>query len=559
MNDKLNMQNFIALLAERHGMSRKNAENFVKEFFQLIEESLGSDKYVKIKGLGTFKLIEVESRESVNVNTGERFMIEGHTKVSFTPEQTVKDLINKPFEHFDTVVLNEETVLKDTPLEGTDIPDDIQDDVVQEDSEEYIRKSIQENAQGDQIGVEDHLLKDTQENAQIGLRESALDDTQDEIQRETLEDDIPVDEHHGVVQDAQEDIPTDLQTGMQDVRAAIPSDAENIQATDQEGAEKELQENTRKEDEVIDLAKASGETIMLVGKEEVGTFRNPVAGDNGQHNKEVRLDKQVVEEPDNGDLSITSGLSAEKIPGRDEDRLGGGEYVPKERAEDTRDNSDILSEFISKIEAESVGKGETLATKPSLEHSSVDASDASTMKYFIGIVAFIILLCGGAVVYMYYPDAFDFISPKSSKENVTDQQINKPEVSKSPVLLDSITRKDTVAPTVKDTVAEQVAIMKPNKSGETFVNQPIPVKPKTVDNKKAVSVPFSPDSTNYKIVGTKTTYTIKEGETLTRVALHFYGTKALWPYIVKHNPEVIKNPDNVPYGTTIKIPELVAK
>ena len=60
-------------------------------------------------------------------------------------------------------------------------------------------------------------------------------------------------------------------------------------------------------------------------------------------------------------------------------------------------------------------------------------------------------------------------------------------------------------------------------------------------------------------IGNETTYTIKEGETLTRVALRFYGTKALWPYIVKHNPGVIKNPDNVPYGTTIKIPKLAKK
>ena len=64
------------------------------------------------------------------------------------------------------------------------------------------------------------------------------------------------------------------------------------------------------------------------------------------------------------------------------------------------------------------------------------------------------------------------------------------------------------------------------------------------------------DSASYKITGTKTKYTVKEGETLTRVSLRFYGTKAMWPYIVKHNPDVIKNPNNVPYGTTIKIPEL---
>ena len=76
---------------------------------------------------------------------------------------------------------------------------------------------------------------------------------------------------------------------------------------------------------------------------------------------------------------------------------------------------------------------------------------------------------------------------------------------------------------------------------------------------KTVSIPIKPDSVNYTITGTKATYTIKEGETLTRVSLRFYGTKDLWPYIVKHNREVIKNPNNVPYGTVLKIPELVKK
>ena len=117
MNEKLNIQNLIELLAEKHGMDKADAESFVKEFFQLIEESLENDKYVKIRGLGTFKLIDVESRESVNINTGERFEIQGHTKVSFAPEPALKDLINKPFSHFETVVLNDETVLEDTPVE----------------------------------------------------------------------------------------------------------------------------------------------------------------------------------------------------------------------------------------------------------------------------------------------------------------------------------------------------------------------------------------------------------------------------------------------------------
>ena len=85
--------------------------------FDLIEETLATEKYVKVKGLGPFKLTEVDSRESVNVNTGERIEIQGHTKVSFTPDTSMKDLINKPFAHFETVILNDGVELADTPTE----------------------------------------------------------------------------------------------------------------------------------------------------------------------------------------------------------------------------------------------------------------------------------------------------------------------------------------------------------------------------------------------------------------------------------------------------------
>ncbi len=118
MSEKINLQNLVDSLVEKHGLGRKEAETFVKEFFLLIEKGLEDENYVKVKSLGTFKLIEVESRESMNVNTGERFEIQGHVKVSFTPDTALKDLVNKPFAHFDTVVLNDETVLEDVTVSG---------------------------------------------------------------------------------------------------------------------------------------------------------------------------------------------------------------------------------------------------------------------------------------------------------------------------------------------------------------------------------------------------------------------------------------------------------
>ena len=130
MNEKITLQDLINSFSEKQGMNKKDAEAFVRTMIELIEEALTTEKYVKVKGFGTFKLTEVDSRESVNVNTGERIEIQGHTKVSFTPDATMKELINKPFSHFETVILNEGVELEDTPVET---PEEIvQEEIISE-------------------------------------------------------------------------------------------------------------------------------------------------------------------------------------------------------------------------------------------------------------------------------------------------------------------------------------------------------------------------------------------------------------------------------------------
>lgn len=94
-------------VAKKHKITVKEAEKFVSAIFDVVNEGLKTDKLVKVKGLGTFKVQAVKPRESVNVNTGERVLIEGHEKVSFTPDATMKELVNKPFAQFETVILND--------------------------------------------------------------------------------------------------------------------------------------------------------------------------------------------------------------------------------------------------------------------------------------------------------------------------------------------------------------------------------------------------------------------------------------------------------------------
>lgn len=105
--DKISIQDIAKVLTDRNGLKPKDAELFVTSMFDVVQKGLERDSLVKIKGFGTFKIIAVDARESVNVNTGERVVIESHGKITFTPEATIKEIVNKPFSQFETVVLNE--------------------------------------------------------------------------------------------------------------------------------------------------------------------------------------------------------------------------------------------------------------------------------------------------------------------------------------------------------------------------------------------------------------------------------------------------------------------
>ena len=119
---KISIQELASILVDRKGLNKKEASAFISAAFEIIQQRLESDKIVKVKGLGTFKIIDVDDRESVNVNTGKRVLIEGHGKITFTPDSLMKELVNKPFSQFETVVLNEGVDFEDTEKETAPEP-----------------------------------------------------------------------------------------------------------------------------------------------------------------------------------------------------------------------------------------------------------------------------------------------------------------------------------------------------------------------------------------------------------------------------------------------------
>lgn len=452
MNERLTIQDLTDLLAAKHGMSKKDAEAFVKEFFLLIEQALENEKNVKIKGLGTFRLIDVDSRESVNVNTGERFQIKGHTKVSFVPDTNLREVINKPFAHFETVVLNENTLLEDTPMEETE----------EEETGEETSTPIVENVEDLIPEVIDHPILEITESEKV-----------DESVQEEIISEEPVIEKV-IIEEAKEEDP-------------IVEDEEKQEIEDQQ------EENPDLENVTVQHANEQPEVPVV----------------------------ELQPEPAKEDTEIT----AEKI-------------IAQELLKAN------LKPVISEIQPNAVNTERAVSAVPKKEKSPV--------PYLIGIIIVVLLLCGGAILFIYYPDMF---SSAPNKE-VLDMPVATQPIQPETQIADTMERKDTVAEATPDVPKETVL---PQTQAPVKKEVEVSVQTESKVNPKQPSTAVYSDSAIYTITGTKASHTIKEGETLTRVALRFYGTKALWPYIVKHNPGVIKNPDNVPYGTTIKIPELEKK
>ena len=129
---KVQIQELAPSLMEKGAVSRTDSEKIVTEMFNIIGEGLLRDGIVKIKGFGTFKIVDVEPRESVNVNTGVRQLIQGHNKISFTPDSTMKELVNKPFSLFETVILNEGVSFDDEAMMQDSVADALNEEMEEE-------------------------------------------------------------------------------------------------------------------------------------------------------------------------------------------------------------------------------------------------------------------------------------------------------------------------------------------------------------------------------------------------------------------------------------------
>ena len=198
MDAKLNHSDLSALLAKEANISGAKAEQFTKAMFDLIIEGLEKDGIVKINGLGTFKVTEVASRSSVNVNTGEKFEIKGHRKLTFTPADALRENVNQPFAMFEPVEVDESYTDNDEDVESIDeetAAESVAETVVEEEATEEVREesiAVEETAQERFIPTEEEMPAE---------EETSADSTVAEFEEEQPIEDVPQQETVHVIED----------------------------------------------------------------------------------------------------------------------------------------------------------------------------------------------------------------------------------------------------------------------------------------------------------------------------------------------------------------------
>ena len=240
------LQDMASSLSAKFKLKQKDSEAFLKTFFEIVSEYVHKEKIVKVKGLGTFKLIEVSDRESVKINTGERYVIPGHSKVTFIPDAELKAKVNKPFELFQTVILNEDTNIEDMEriyyptdngeqdvAESVDIPRQEPEDWDEEDS----------YAEADDMPNENMPIQDGDEDANVlpasvgdNLHEETLTPTNAEaspaLDEETSDEETSDDETIGQYTETPGKSEAMATSGREDSVVIWPESSEESASTD---------------------------------------------------------------------------------------------------------------------------------------------------------------------------------------------------------------------------------------------------------------------------------------------------------------------------------------
>lgn len=563
MDEKILFQDLSNGVSARSGLSKKDSDSFVREFFQTIEQFLQQDRIVKVKGLGTFKIVEVSGRDSVNVNTGERIHIEGHSKVTYTPDSTIRDYVNRPFAEFETIILNDGVDL--SAMEYIDTTDNTDDD-----TSDGVEDEILENV-ADVPSIESKEEGDSDRSSvDIGSSEIVEEDKQpvvadDDVNPTVTEDDTnPVVLEDGVDTVVTEDVPTVegesddesevADSGISD-EDAMPQDAvaeesdvtvdpahtdndiENENSVDVENAIEgdskvntdnsnttdtaDTAEETKSEVSLpVDSKQAkatSSDTFYLLKKMAGAIFLLFVAGLSyyaGSHHwlcssceyaAAMKNDSEDVSEKETS-VGTTSGV---KVSVKSETAS------PASSVKDNARNNSPLEPSQNKI-----GEDETAGGVPSKE--KVETSKIQQNNALRTVSA------GQSKI-------------KEQNRNVSVQN-TKPGTSQMTTKSASQKTTQVSTPATRQTTGKSESVNTPSSD--------------SVSSDNTTKFP-QVRGAKYQIVGVRGTHVVESGEGLFSIARKEFGSMEYTEYIMKLNN--ITNPDHIEVGQVLKMPELEKK
>ena len=511
MSDKLNHSDLSALLAKETGISLAKSEAFTKALFDLIIEGLENDGLVKINGLGTFKVTEVADRYSVNVNTGEKFEIKGHKKLTFVPADTLKDSVNKPFAMFAPVEVDESYQDDADVLDGDDV-------AVEQETMESVAAPAEETAV---VPVEEPATDSAEETDVAPVEDPATDSAEETAV-------APVEE------------PATDSAEETDVAPVEDPATDSAEETDVAPVEDPATDSAEETDVALveDPATDSAEETAVVPVEEPAT-------DSAEETAVV-----PVEEPATDSAEETAVAPVEN--------------PATEPAEETA--AAPVEEQITVVKEETpVASNKKKVSEESL-HRKRNGS-----KTVITIAAMLAL---GFVYYWFIGKNEEEESVKRKNKIVLDDRKKDKDGIVVGNMLITEGSSDTdisVLPPANDTIVpkeiEPAIVEIPAEKDPKFkelATVPVPAQQKQVGFKLVDELSVRKDkdikiedTTLYNITGEVAVHKVAEGENLAKISNKYYNSRKLWPYIAKHNN--MSDPGDIVVGMELSIPELQPK
>lgn len=501
---KITLTTIAEELVTRNGVSREVADNFVRAIVETIEKGLREDGLVKVKGLGTFKLMEMSDRGSVDINTGERITIKGYRKVSFTPDSAMKEFVNRPFAHFEPTELNEgypaeeeqqeavgdEGVVNETTdaIEPSETPlsSDIQPDKAESEEQESPEEDVA--ASNETTVVEADEVPEVEDEV-AAVPEEVPSPMVDEAPVEVEESKVPVEiQENGVV--VAEEEPVEIEEEIAEIKeetveieeAAAETEEETVEAEEEIVETEETAADEEQVEAVVEEAEESKESIDI---EEEAEPEAPVS-------EEIKPKKHSSKRSGCGWLIVVLLIA-----------LAYGVYYLVTIDKDSLSDYDARMEeyndmMVNPNLEEELGEewGEELQTAP----APVETPDTVTPEKEQAVV---------------------------SAEQATSKVKSEPQKE--------------VAPAPQASADAKFCVVTPTESLEA----------------KTIKDITPADTTDYIIDGTLVTHELQNGETIIQLARKYYGDKRLWPYIVKYN--WMKDYNNVAVGQMINVPVLKNK